>query len=424
MFSLAGVAKMRAWTLRIRFRLIAAFAVTNSFWLPLTALSSQATVFADDFVKVAADSNETVIDSAQDSTGRASLANDTEHVSSSDDSGRASLSNADNGSRLSETTDISETSYIAGQASLRSTDGAELPDNSGRARLPNSDGGVKLVSAVAAPSRKPDLDFTAEYQQLRGAGATTEASDRSYLTELDELIIGESSSWLFAKPASAETAQQDPSRAVAATYLDELNSLVKSDGRGSVDTVSSSWHRTVAMQEAHAGESTPRTLKETFRSISPAPVCNPLGGMEISSCFQPLSSIRIAGLSTNPPTTSKGSVELKRPEPNEACAYLSDSTPGYYLAAPYGVRRPSRNTHTLIHHPLYFEDPNLERCGRSRGCMTTAVSSVHFATTIAFLPYLAIAKCPNSCVTALPDCPTCHSFGIDAYCNSCLPAKK
>ena len=397
MFSLAGVAKMRAWTLRIRFRLIAAFAVTNSFWLPLTAVSSQAAVFADDFVKVAADSNETVIDSALDSTGRASLANDTEHVSSSDDSGRASLNNAD---------------------------GAEVPDNSGRARLPNSDGGVKLVSAVAAPSRKPDLDFTAEYQQLRGAGATTQASDRSYLTELDELMVGESSSWLFAKPASAETAQQDPSRAVAATYLDELNSLVKSDGRGSVDPVSSSLHRTVAMQEADAGESTSRTLKETFRSISPAPVCNPPGGMEISSCFQPLSSIRIAGLSTNPPTTSKGSVELKRPEPNEACAYLNDSAPGYYLAAPFGVRRPSRNTHTLIHHPLYFEDPNLERCGRSRGCMTTAVSSVHFATTIAFLPYLAIAKCPNSCVTALPDCPTCHSFGIDAYCNSCLPAKK
>jgi hypothetical protein len=69
----------------------------------------------------------------------------------------------------------------------------------------------------------------------------------------------------------------------------------------------------------------------------------------------------------------------------------------------------------LWHNPLYFEDPNLERCGQTKACLTTLSSAVHFTTMLALTPYLTTVDHPRDCVQALPDCPTCHSFASDAY---------
>lgn len=79
------------------------------------------------------------------------------------------------------------------------------------------------------------------------------------------------------------------------------------------------------------------------------------------------------------------------------------------------VARPLRSTHQVCYQPLYFEDPNLERCGQSHGVFTDAVSAAHFFGRIPMVPYLVTARPPERCVAALPDCPMCQRFGHDAY---------
>ena len=75
----------------------------------------------------------------------------------------------------------------------------------------------------------------------------------------------------------------------------------------------------------------------------------------------------------------------------------------------------NRDSYAFHHNPLWFEDPNLERCGRGRGHFTTAVSAFHFATNIPILPYRFTAEKPWCRVRTLPDCSVCEKFGCDAY---------
>lgn len=104
------------------------------------------------------------------------------------------------------------------------------------------------------------------------------------------------------------------------------------------------------------------------------------------------------------------------PPENQAAKHNQQFETRYKWQSPsYAGFRPNRNSFPIRHNPLYFEDPNLERCGISHGCLTDAVSIIHFAARIPALPYLAAADHPTSCVRAKPDCPTCHQFGPDAY---------
>lgn len=77
--------------------------------------------------------------------------------------------------------------------------------------------------------------------------------------------------------------------------------------------------------------------------------------------------------------------------------------------------RPPRNTFPFYHNPLYFEDPNLERCGRSAGYLTELRSIAFFAGRMPVLPYMMTVEPPCTLVKAKPDCPTCQKFGPDAY---------
>jgi hypothetical protein len=76
---------------------------------------------------------------------------------------------------------------------------------------------------------------------------------------------------------------------------------------------------------------------------------------------------------------------------------------------------PQRNSYPIKHNPLYFEDPNLERCGLGHGCLTDAASLVRLAGRVPLMTYMMAVNPPHSCVRAKPDCPTCHGFGLDAY---------
>ena len=55
----------------------------------------------------------------------------------------------------------------------------------------------------------------------------------------------------------------------------------------------------------------------------------------------------------------------------------------------------------LCHRPLYFEDENLERYGRSHGLLQPAWSVVHFSGRFAAWPYLMGAYPPHECIYTL-----------------------
>jgi hypothetical protein len=55
----------------------------------------------------------------------------------------------------------------------------------------------------------------------------------------------------------------------------------------------------------------------------------------------------------------------------------------------------------FCHRPLYFEDENLERHGRSFGLVQPAVSAAHFAGRGLVWPYLAGAFSPHECIYTL-----------------------
>lgn len=75
----------------------------------------------------------------------------------------------------------------------------------------------------------------------------------------------------------------------------------------------------------------------------------------------------------------------------------------------------NRDSYPFLHKPLWYEDPNLERCGRGWGPLTTTVSAVHFAANTAILPYRFTAEKQWRCVRTLPDCTVCEKFGCEAY---------
>ncbi|HTN76933.1 MAG TPA: hypothetical protein VL096_16860 [Pirellulaceae bacterium] len=52
----------------------------------------------------------------------------------------------------------------------------------------------------------------------------------------------------------------------------------------------------------------------------------------------------------------------------------------------------------FCHQPLYFEDVNLERYGRSHGIFQPVISAVRFYTAVPSLPYKMVAEPPNVCM--------------------------
>ncbi|QDV70820.1 hypothetical protein Poly24_45530 [Rosistilla carotiformis] len=62
------------------------------------------------------------------------------------------------------------------------------------------------------------------------------------------------------------------------------------------------------------------------------------------------------------------------------------------------------------HNPLYFEEPDLERCGNGCGIATTAVSALHFLANTVTLPYQVAADPPCKTHCALGDCRCCEQM--------------
>lgn len=132
----------------------------------------------------------------------------------------------------------------------------------------------------------------------------------------------------------------------------------------------------------------------------------------VASGRRPLTAIRLADSIVQ---LDESGQPLTKPE--DTIPQQTSSVPAehHYVPAPWHRSHASRNTYPIRYQPLYFEDPNMERCGETGGCLTEVKSIAHFAGRIPLLPYMMASDSPHKCVRALPDCPTCQHFGPDAY---------
>ena len=277
---------------------------------------------------------------------------------------------------------------------------------------------------IAATDDTSQSDYLQQLQELvhddDDCNTDGPMQQRSYLSDLNRLITGDSK-WLLSKD---ELLDLEPGTAepilMSGDYLSDLLKLVAGMPTGAQEArfASASEDSERPYQLAYDQNASPPKYYEIPRSLEAE--CREPGhdpnSADIRALFTPLHAIQLAGHSTAPPTLPEDAenVSLALPQ-DSSCQRMVGNAPAYYHAHGYGVRRAPRNTHQFRNNPIYFEDPNLERCGRSKGCLTTACSTLHFAAQIATMPYKATVNHPSHCVAALPDCPTCHQFGSDAY---------
>lgn len=77
------------------------------------------------------------------------------------------------------------------------------------------------------------------------------------------------------------------------------------------------------------------------------------------------------------------------------------------------INRPDRRQYGFCHRPLYYEQPNLERCGNSLGYLQNAVSGIQFLCHTATLPYQLVHRPADCAVPVGADCQTCQSYRLD-----------
>jgi hypothetical protein len=89
---------------------------------------------------------------------------------------------------------------------------------------------------------------------------------------------------------------------------------------------------------------------------------------------------------------------------NQAAMHIGESA--NILITDSGSAVPSylRRTVCFSHRPLYFEQPNLERCGNGHGCLTNPLSAFRFVGSLALLPCQMVKQPPNCPVHCGSDC--------------------
>jgi hypothetical protein len=92
--------------------------------------------------------------------------------------------------------------------------------------------------------------------------------------------------------------------------------------------------------------------------------------------------------------------------------YWYDNTPGAPMYA-------------FAYNPIYFEDMNLERCGRSCGCCVQPfVSGIQFFGTVAILPYKMLVSPPGSHVCPPGETSDCCRFSCcESFFGPCPDLK-
>ena len=100
--------------------------------------------------------------------------------------------------------------------------------------------------------------------------------------------------------------------------------------------------------------------------------------------------------------------------------WLHSVQPQLITASGGSWRAPSRYPVSFCHRPLYYQQPDLERCGRTcqcgskqLGCFQNAVSGATFLANTIMLPYRIATERPDCTVPHQGDCRTCQSTGTD-----------
>ncbi|MEZ6059148.1 MAG: hypothetical protein R3C19_02185 [Planctomycetaceae bacterium] len=293
--------------------------------------------------------------------------------------------------------------------------------------VPGTDTVAPKTLAAVSGSRSTGgvpADIFSELKQLVPQEPIEETpSSETYLSDLESLLTGDSP-WVMVNNAPmVDLAPHEPEpqpRLAAPAYVDELHALLPQNAqqtpRASSIPVPQQYKATAgrpqdrAYDEAPAG-GTDSPSSSNFTAPRQADPAGDPGSKTLDALFRPISQVSVNGISTQAPDTAAA----KLPE-DQAIAYADLTYPHFYNTSPYfAPRRLSRNTYPFQCHPLYFEDPNLERCGQSNGCLTTLGSAVHFYSLIAVTPYLTTVDHPRDCVRTLPDCPTCHEFAPEDY---------
>lgn len=221
----------------------------------------------------------------------------------------------------------------------------------------------------------------------------------------------------------APVATVNPSRAIDAgeSYLEELKGLGSQDNSwvllnseyAEVQSNEVEKAEPAYLSELHELQSRIQTLRPVVQKRAPRAVPVAVRRQErvgeersLAALFPSVAELAIG--------TSSDSVRLP-PDAGEAMDYLDGPSPSYYYTpVRYSVSRPNRMLYPFRNNPLYFEDPNLERCGISKGCLTEVSSVGLFMFNTAILPYRVAAQPPGECVKSLGDCPTCNEFDSTA----------
>lgn len=130
--------------------------------------------------------------------------------------------------------------------------------------------------------------------------------------------------------------------------------------------------------------------------------------------LNPIRSIEIRKAVKVPPLGALENPKLREPA-DQALAVLRKRPPYKFWPVYREPWTASRDSFAFHHNPLWFEDPNLERCGRGLRNFSSLASAVHFSGNIAILPYRMTAEPAYSCVRTLPDCTVCQRYGCEAY---------
>ncbi len=116
---------------------------------------------------------------------------------------------------------------------------------------------------------------------------------------------------------------------------------------------------------------------------------------------KPIGQINLADSSSDQP----------KPE-NRKHGIVDDVPPQTVTALGFSTPIPDRYTICQFHRPLYFEQPNLERCGRGLGIFQNAVSGAMFLANTIMLPYRLGVHRPDCIVAAGGDCRACQTMPI------------
>ncbi len=165
--------------------------------------------------------------------------------------------------------------------------------------------------------------------------------------------------------------------------------------------------RSIAAQEKR-GETNATTAAMAQDEEVPAP------SDAILAELKPVRTIEIRKAVEVPPLAQMDNPQLREPA-DQARVMLKKRPPFKFWPVYRDPWVANRDSYAFHHNPLWFEDPNLERCGRGKGHFTSVVSFLQFNANVAFLPYRMTAQPPFSCVRTLPDCTVCQKFGCDAY---------